>query len=350
MPKKMKHLILCLLLFAALTLLLPIAAAALAGGGGGGGADAFTTLLPAAGGQSGATDSAAGTADPLAGQTLPIYNSASGEVETVSMRDFLIGAAASEMPISYQKEAFKAQIIAAHSYALACRDVQQQNPDPALAGGWFSADPDAHEGFLRPDGLRALWGDQYEDNYAYLSALADEVGGLVLYWDGAPALATYFALCNGTTESSEAVWGRALPYLVSVDSALDLTSPDCEQTVTLSAQEVSDRLKLAFYELKLEGDPSAWFPEPVRDAAGYVESMQIEGQTLKGTELREALGLRSADFTVAYDGAGQFTFTTRGYGHGVGLSQYGANAMAITGKGYEEILAHYYPGATLAAG
>ena len=172
------------------------------------------------------------------------------------------------------------------------------------------------------------------------------MGGLVLYWDGAPALATYFALCNGTTESSEAVWGRALPYLVSVDSALDLTSPDCEQTVTLSAQEVSDRLKLAFYELKLEGDPSIWFPEPVRDAAGYVESMQIEGQTLKGTELREALGLRSADFTVAYDGAGQFTFTTRGYGHGVGLSQYGANAMAITGKGYEEILAHYYPGAT----
>ncbi len=349
MPKKMKRLLPFLLLFASLTLLLPIASAALSGGRGGS-TDAFTALLPGGGGDAAQEAAQGDGADPLAGVTLLIYDSAAGAAKTVSMRDFLIGAAASEMPLSYQKEALKAQIVAAHSYALACRDAQQQSPDPALDGAWFAANPAAHEGYIPPDGLRALWGDRYEENYAALSALVDEVGGLVLYWEGAPALATYFALCNGTTESSEAVWGRALPYLVSVGSPLDLTSPDCEQTVTLSAQEVADRLKLTFYELKLEGDPAGWFPEPVRDAAGYVASVEIEGQTIKGTELREALGLRSADFTVAYDGAGQFTFTTRGYGHGVGLSQYGANAMAITGKGYAEILAHYYPGTTLAAG
>ena len=134
------------------------------------------------------------------------------------------------------------------------------------------------------------------------------------------------------------MWGTALPYLSTVDSPLDLTSPDYEQTVTLSSQDVYDRLNLSFLALDLSGAPNTWFGEAVRDEAGYI-----------ATELRAALGLRSADFDVSVDAENQFTFTTRGYGHGAGLSQYGANAMAITGKTYAEILAYYYPGTALGA-
>ena len=159
MPKKMKRLLPFLLLFASLTLLLPIASAALSGGRGGS-TDAFTALLPGGGGDAAQEAAQGDGADPLAGVTLLIYDSAAGAAKTVSMRDFLIGAAASEMPLSYQKEALKAQIIAAHSYALACRDAQQQSPDPALDGAWFAANPAAHEGYIPPDGLRALWGDR----------------------------------------------------------------------------------------------------------------------------------------------------------------------------------------------
>ena len=339
----MKKFLVQLLLFSALTLFLPIAAAALCGGAPQ--TSAFTTFLSQ---QESTTGQSAQTQDDAQEVVLPILNSATGEVEQVPLRDFLIGAAASEMPASYQDEAIKAQIIAAHSYALANRDAQQANPDPDLKGAWFAANPDGHEGYIRPDGLKAVWGDQYQEYYDRLAALVDEVGDLVVTYEGNPALTTYYALCNGTTETSEAVWGQALPYLVSVDSALDLTSPDCEQTLTLSMQDVYDKLNLAFYTLDLSGTPDTWFGQTERDDAGYVSTVQIGGQTIKGTELREALGLRSADFTVTVGEDNAFTFTTRGFGHGVGLSQYGANALAITGKRYDEILSHYYPGTTLA--
>lgn len=349
----MRKLFSSLLLFAALTLLLPIAAAALSGGGLPQ-VDAFTAMLSKPGAGAGASSAASqagqGDADAAwASQALPILNSATGEVETVSLRDFLIGAAASEMPISYQKEAFKAQIVAAHSYALANRDAQLSAPDPALNGAWFKANPAGYEGYIKPESLKTLWGDKYDANYAYLSTLVDEVGAQVLTYDGAAALTTYYAISNGKTESSEAVWGTALPYLSTVDSPLDLTSPDYEQTVTLSSQDVYDRLNLSFLALDLSGAPNTWFGEAVRDEAGYIATMPVGGQTLKGTELRAALGLRSADFDVSVDAENQFTFTTRGYGHGAGLSQYGANAMAITGKTYAEILAYYYPGTALGA-
>ncbi|HIV87310.1 MAG TPA: stage II sporulation protein D [Candidatus Pygmaiobacter gallistercoris] len=340
----MKKFAIQLLLFSALTLLLPVATAALCGGTPG--ISAFTTFLS----QSVPTESQSSSS--ASGDTketvLPILNSASGEVEQVSLRDFLIGAAASEMPASYQDEAIKAQIIAAHSYALANRDAQLANPDPDLKGAWFAANPDQREGYIRTDDLQNVWGAQYQQYYDRLAALVDEVCDLVVTYQGSPALTTYFAICNGTTETSEAVWGQALPYLVSVDSALDLTSPDCEQTVTFSMQEVYDKLNLAFYSLDLTGQPESWFGATVRDAAGYVGTVEIGGQTIKGTELRQALGLRSADFEVTVGEDHAFTFTTRGYGHGVGLSQYGANALAITGKRYDEILAHYYPGTALA--
>ena len=257
------------------------------------------------------------------------------------MRDYLIGAVAAEMPVSWPDEALKAQAVACHSYILYCRDHRTDAEGP-----WLTVDPARRQGCLTDPVLRSYWGTAYEANYARLSALVDQVAGAVLYYDGAPAGASYFAISNGQTEASENVWGAALPYLRAVDSSSDRAAQDYEVTVTLSAEQVSGALASSL-GISTEGiDPAAWFGTASYTPSGYVASLPVCGQTVTGANLRSALGLRSACFSIQWDG-GAFAFTTRGYGHGVGLSQWGAKAMAEQGKSWIEILAHYFPGTTL---
>ena len=174
----------------------------------------------------------------------------------------------------------------------------------------------------------------------------DSVLGDVLCYDGAAAGTSYFALSNGRTEASENVWGSALPYLVPADSSTDLSADNYEVTLTLSAAQTGQLLSEG---LGIAADPAApgqWFGEPTLTASGYVASLPVCGQTVSGTALRRALGLRSACFTLQYQDGG-FCITTRGYGHGVGLSQWGAKALAEQGQSYADILAHYFPGTQL---
>ena len=252
----------------------------------------------------------------------------------------LIGAVAAEMPISWPDEALRAQAIAAHSYALYCRD---HAAEPA--SGWLSVDPVRRQGYLTDAVLRSYWGTAYEENYARLSALVDSVLTDVLYYGSAPAGTSYFAISNGMTEASENVWGTALPYLVAVDSSTDLNADNYLYTVQFTAEQMQQALA----GLGLLPDPAApanWFGEAVLTPSGYVASLPVCGQSVTGPALRKALGLRSACFTVQYQ-EGSFLLTTKGYGHGVGLSQWGAKALAEQGQSAEEILAHYFPGTEL---
>lgn len=269
-----------------------------------------------------------------------IQNLSTGAVEEVEKRAYLLGAVAAEMPMDWPDEALKAQAIAAHSYVLYCRDHAADS-----AQGWLTADPVRRQGYLTDAVLRSYWGTQYEAHFARLSALVDEVVDEVLCYDGTAAGTSYFALSNGRTEASENVWGSALPYLVSVDSSTDLAADNYEYTVTFSAAQVQQALA----GLGLTADlaaPESWFGPAELTAAGYAKALPVCGQTVSGTALRRVLGLRSTCFTVQYQ-SGNFSFTTRGYGHGVGLSQWGAKAMAEQGAGYADILAHYYPGTQL---
>ena len=269
-----------------------------------------------------------------------LADQSAGAVVSVPRREYLIGAVAAEMPISWPDEALKAQAIAAHSYALYCRD---HAAEPA--SGWLSVDPVRRQGYLTDAVLRSYWGTAYEKNYARLSALVDSVLTDVLYYDSAPAGASYFAISNGMTEASENVWGTALPYLVAVDSSTDLNADNYLYTVQFTAEQMQQALA----GLGLLPDPAApanWFGEAALTPSGYVASLPVCGQSVTGPALRKALGLRSACFTVQYQ-EGSFLLTTKGYGHGVGLSQWGAKALAEQGQSAEEILAHYFPGTEL---
>ena len=255
-------------------------------------------------------------------------------------REYLIGAVAAEMPITWPDEALKAQAIAAHSYALYCRD---HAADPAA--GWLTADPARRQGYLTDTVLRSYWGTAYEENHARLAALVDAVETQVLYYDNAPAGTSYFAISNGQTEASENVWGSAVPYLVPVDSSTDREADHFTYTVQFSTAQTEELLK----GLGLAPDisaPEGWFGVAALTPSGYVASLPVCGQTITGPALRKALGLRSACFTVQYQN-GTFFFTTMGYGHGVGLSQWGAKALAQQGQTAAQILAHYFPGTEL---
>lgn len=267
-----------------------------------------------------------------------IKDQSSGDVQTVSKRDYLIGAVAAEMPVSWPDEALKAQAVAAHSYALYCRD-HAASPEE----GWLSADPARRQGYLTDPVLRSYWGVDYEANYARLSALVDSVLNEVVCYESAPAGTSYFAISNGMTEASENVWGSALPYLIPVDSSFDLTADNYEYTIRLSPQQVSSQLASGLGILTSGSSPENWFGTPELTASGYVSSLPVCSQTITGSALRRVLGLRSACFTIQYQ-ADIFSITTRGYGHGVGMSQWGAKAMAEQGASYADILAHYFPG------
>lgn len=301
-----------------------------------------SSALPAPGGSlpgtdTGSPETAAFTGDA---EVFLIEDQSTGEVQQVPRRDYLIGAVAAEMPLSWPDEALKAQAVAAHSYVLYCRDHAT-----AANGAWLSADPARRQGYLTDAVLHSYWGTRYDANYIRLSALVDSVLTQVLCYEGAPAGTSYFAISNGRTEASENVWGTALPYLVSVDSSTDLAADHYEYALTLSAQQTAQQLAALGLTADLAA-PEQWFGTPEYTAAGYVAALPVCGQRITGTALRQALGLRSTCFTVRYE-SGAFCFTTKGYGHGVGLSQWGAKALAEQGQNFADILAHYYPGTSL---
>lgn len=265
-----------------------------------------------------------------------------GTVSTVPLRDYLIGTAAAEMPVSFAPEALKAQTVAAHTYAVRIAAQNRQRQDPALCGADFSNDPAAYQAFYQPEELKALWGNTYDSKYAKIAAAVDAVSGEILTADGEPIAAAYHAISSGKTESAAEIWGNALPYLVNTDSPGDLSAPEYETVTRLSADTVQKTLRQAYPALKLPENRAEWFRIGKRAAGGTVLNVQTGNEQLSGQVIRSLFGLRSACFEIAYTGD-LFVFTVKGHGHGVGMSQYGANAMANAGSTYREILAHYYP-------
>ena len=271
-----------------------------------------------------------------------LLETASGTVQEIPLRTYLIGAIAAEMPASYESAALAAQAVAIRTYFERMHRIAQQTPDPALCGADLSDDARHYLAYCPEAQLRDLWGEDFARNYEKIAAAADIGITRLLCAEGEPVAAAFHAISPGMTENAETVWGAALPCLTSVSSEADRSAPHFEETVTLPPETV----RKALGSIPLPEDPAEWFvPETVSEA-GTVLRMRCGSTVLTGQQIREMLGLRSACFTVSCT-AGQLAFTTRGFGHGVGMSQYGANEMARSGSTYEEILLHYYPGAEL---
>ncbi len=263
-------------------------------------------------------------------------------VETVTMSDWLPGVVAGEMPALFEEEALKAQAVAARTYIM----YSMGREKPAHPEADVCDDPACCKAHSTDEELREKWGESYEENMARVLEAVRSTDGEYMSYGGEVIQAVFHSSSAGRTEDSAAIW-QAEPYLVSVESpetAEDV--PNYVTSVTVSPEDFRAAVLAVHPEAEFGEDPAFWLGAAVRDASGRVESVDIGGTQVPGTELRTIFKLRSTAFTLDYTAEG-FLFTVTGYGHGVGMSQYGANVMAEDGADYEEILTHYYPGAEL---
>lgn len=274
-------------------------------------------------------------------ETVKLYIQQTQKVIAVELNEYLVGVIAAEMPATYHEEAIKAQAVAAYTYLLNKR----KNPDESLGEADLSNNSATHQGYLTADERKEKWGDKTQTYEEKIKKAVEKVSGKVITYEGEPIIAAFHAINSGVTQSAENVWGGKVPYLKGVNSVGDKLSPDCVKTVAISSTEFSN-LASNIDDCSLNGEAASWIGDIETGSDGYVKSIKIGSARLTGLEARDALGLRSAVFTYEYKD-GNFMFTTNGYGHCVGMSQYGADYMARQGSTWEEILKHYYTGVTV---
>ncbi|MBP1561830.1 MAG: stage II sporulation protein D [Oscillospiraceae bacterium] len=279
---------------------------------------------------------------------LKVLDFTSGQVYELSLRDYVIGAVLAEMPATYCDEALKAQAAAARTYAVRQREKQRLSPDPELLGADISNDSGKFQAYFTPEQARKFYGDGYDTYYEKVAAAVDATGNSVLVYEGEPIVAAFHSMSGGKTESAEVVWGSALDYLIPVESAADEESPSYLDEQVFSEAEVRARIEAEYTDAVFDKNAADWVKITERSASGTVTAMTVCGKEMTGADFRRIFTLRSANFEVRYsEKSGDFSVTSKGYGHGVGMSQYGANAMASKGSTWQEILLHYYTGAEI---
>lgn len=267
--------------------------------------------------------------------TISVFMTSSGVNEEMDMRDYIIGTVAAEMPASYDIEALKAQALAAVTYA----EYQKENGNKdSLNGADISDNSNVHQGYMTKAQMQDKWGDAFDTYYEKIADAVDAVVDKVITYNGEPIIAAYHAICAGVTESAENAWGVDIPYLVSVESDGDTDSTRYLSTVTVTDSE----LKELMGSEKVSGNGEDIKINSTSDA-GTVLSITVCGENMDGATAREKFSLRSSCFSVEYED-GEYIFTVKGYGHSVGLSQYGADWYAKQGMNCEEIIKHYYKG------
>lgn len=280
------------------------------------------------------------------GEPVKLFDGATGRVVTMSQQEYVLGAVCSEMPPGFHPEALKAQAVAAHSYLLRCKEQESRAPTERLRGAYLEINTENREGYVSEATAREMYGEHFDVYYPAIRSAVEQVENQILVYDDEPIVAAYHSMSGGMTEAASNVWTGSADYLVPVSSPGDRLAPDYETTETFPADRIASVLKTLYPGIGLPQDPSEWFTDITRSDSGYITEIQIGETTVAGQPLRMALGLRSTNAEISYqDGA--FSFTVTGYGHGVGMSQYGADYMARQGSDYREILAHYYQGAEL---
>lgn len=256
-----------------------------------------------------------------------VYRS-NGSVINLNMTDYLIGVVSSEMPASFNLEALKAQSVLARTYALKAKQTGKKLTDTVNT-----------QSYIDIDQMKNKWGNSFNTYYNKIKNAVENTNGEYLSYNGNYIEALYHSTNNGKTESSLDVFGNYYPYLISVSSEYDKNASSYLKAISMPLDTISNKLGL-----NLNND-SVISILSYTDG-GNIKEININGNNFSGKKVRELLGLRSTDFDISISD-NNANITTRGYGHGVGMSQYGANGMANAGYSYKDILSHYYPGTTL---
>ncbi|MDX8344087.1 stage II sporulation protein D [Rossellomorea sp. YZS02] len=260
-----------------------------------------------------------------------VYRSSQDLIEKLPLEQYVVGVVAGEMPADFEEEALKAQALAARTYIVN----QLLAEDPSVPKGADVTDTVSHQVYKNQKELATLWGSDYDWKIKKISAAVLETKGKVLTYDNKPITAAFFSTSNGYTENSEAYWADDIPYLRSVESPWDKASPKFEDQKIIPIQQFEQKLGVTLPKDGSVGTITS------RTEGKRVASVEINGKKFTGRDIREKLELRSSDFTW-YKKDDHIVIATKGFGHGVGMSQYGANGMAKEGKDYQDIVTHYY--------
>lgn len=271
---------------------------------------------------------------PVTYEETVLFRDTLGQLREMEMNAYLTGVLLAEMPAGFEEEALKAQAVAARTYTRKAAVNGGKHGDGSLC-----ADSACCQGYCHPDHYQTLGGTA--ESVEKVRRAVSDTSGFVLLYEGELIEATYFSCSGGSTEDAAAVWGREFPYLRAVPSPGEEGAAVYTQTVSFTPSQFQEALGVT-----LSGNPRDWFSVTTYTEGDGVASMTIGGRAYPGTQLRSLLGLRSTAFSVDAS-ADRICITTKGYGHRVGLSQYGADAMAMRGSSYQQILAHYYPGTML---
>ena len=258
--------------------------------------------------------------------TVTVYRN-NGKIINLELEEYVLGVVGAEMPASFNIEALKAQAILARTYAL-----------KSIKNGKKLTDTVSTQAYKDNSELQKLWKNDYTKYYEKIKKAVNETKGKVILYNNEYIDAVYHSTSNGKTENSKNVWKNILPYLVSVDSSWDKNVKSYKKETIFEINEFCNILRLDVEE------PITY--EIIHNETGRVRQITINNKTFSGTEFRNLLKLRSADFEIEINDE-KVKVTTYGYGHGVGMSQYGANEMAKQGYSYIQILKHYYTGVVI---
>lgn len=266
-----------------------------------------------------------------------------GEVIKLSLDEYLEGVVASEMPALFPEEALKAQAVAARTYTMKKLSAAPANGHNGAA---VCNNPSHCKAYSPLASHAASWSGKNEEYTQKIKRAVSETDGEILLYNNEPITAVFHSTSSGKTENAKDVWGGDVPYLVSVESKGEEASPRFEDIKSVTYDEFKAMFLKAHPTAVFDENPENWFSSIARSPAGGIKTLNVAGVSVKGSELRSLLSLNSTNFTISCRD-GKISFSSRGYGHGVGMSQYGARAMALEGKNYEEILKSYYTGVSL---
>ena len=284
------------------------------------------------------------TVNEYEGEYISVLSSSTKKTEKIGMREYVIGCVAAELNANYHTEALKAQAAACYTYAKKTCEQNEKHKDSSLGEADITDSPETHQGYLDETRRKEKWGEKAEEYEAKIAAAVDEVFGYYLTYEGETALAVYHAISAGSTQSAKSLWGSEIPYLTSVESPGDRLSPDYVSEVEFTVSEFRKLAKKC--GVKLGEDAKKWLGKIEKTPEDYVTGVHLGNLKISGSKVRDVFGLRSLCFDIKFKEE-KFIFTCYGYGHGVGMSQYGADFMARQGSTYEEILKHYYKGAEI---
>ncbi len=278
----------------------------------------------------------------LSFKRVTVYNPETDKVMEMDLEEYLCGVICAEMPASFPYEALKAQAVAARTYIV--KRCENATSSDEHKGAMVCTSSSHCNAWLSKEERMSKWNkNEAEGNWNKIVSAVNDTSGEIMTYDGAPITAVFYAISSGKTENAEDVWGGNVPYLKSAESPYDAQAPGFSSTVTFSKEEFKNIVLSSGKGADLSASPKNWYKNENRSEGGAVIDCNIGGTVFKGTEVRSLFSLRSHNYTLSY-ADGTFTFNVKGYGHGVGMSQWGAKYYAEEGKNYKDILKIYYSG------